>query len=396
VSLSVCCLTNGPAPRVATSLALLRPVADEIVVGIDDRVDAAEVQILTGVADRAFLIEHVEPAERSMAWLHRQCSCDWILRIDSDEVPSADLIELLPALTAPSGLRQMYLQRRWVFPDASHWLDEIPWNPDLHNRLLCNDASILRFPGLVHSDPIRADPVAFCAAPLYKLCCIVLSSEDRAGKALQHESPTELPRAPGGGLVNEVFYLPEVHARLPAAAIPKTDADLIASVLAPRPVSADAIIHDDAPWVAREELDRHWAGRMFPEEAYRARLDIVSAPRPTLPPDNIVQLLIRVENRGVETWDWGFELPQPIVLSHHWHSIAKSPVNAESLPCSLPHALGPGESLLVPAPIRTPMDPGDYVVEFDLLHAGVRWFGCSVDAQVTVSGKPGERPPLVS
>jgi hypothetical protein len=394
VSLSVCCLTNGPAPRLARVLTLLRPIADEIVVAVDDRVDAEEIPILTGFADRVFLVEHAEPADRSMTWLHHQCSCDWILRIDSDEVPSADLIEMLPELTAPSALRQIYLQRRWVYPDAVHWLDEIPWNPDTRNRLLRNDASNLRFPGLVHSDPVRADPVSFCEAPLYKLCCIVRSSEDRAAKGRLREKLLTPPRAPGGGIADEVFYLPEVHARLPAAAIPEADADLIARVLAHTPVSASATERGDVPRVAREEIDRHWAARSFPEEAYRARLDIVSAPRPALPPNDIVQFLIRVENQGIETWDWGFELPQPIVLSHHWHFTDTSPVKAEALPCSLPHALGPGESLLVLAPIRTPMEPGDYVVEFDMLHAGVRWFGCSVDAQVTVIGTPGERPPL--
>ena len=50
-TLSVCCLTRGPTARVAAQLALLRDVADEIVVGLDTSVAADLAHPLAEVAD---------------------------------------------------------------------------------------------------------------------------------------------------------------------------------------------------------------------------------------------------------------------------------------------------------------------------------------------------------
>src|SRR5262245_60147555 len=50
--LSVCCLSGGPPERLAAILRLLRPVADEIVVGVDDRVDLRALGPVQALADR--------------------------------------------------------------------------------------------------------------------------------------------------------------------------------------------------------------------------------------------------------------------------------------------------------------------------------------------------------
>src|SRR5436305_1503624 len=82
-----------PRPR------LLRPVADWIVIGVDTRADADSVRDYATVADRVLPVRF-EYLERHLAWLHEQCTGDWVLRLDTDEVPSAALLAALPALTA--------------------------------------------------------------------------------------------------------------------------------------------------------------------------------------------------------------------------------------------------------------------------------------------------------
>src|SRR5438034_7970423 len=99
-SLSVCCMTRGPAARVATMLELLRPVVDEIVVAVDDRAEPAVVAALGSVADRLVGYPYAEPVDRPLPWLHRQCSGRWLLTVDDDEIPSRGLLAALPQLVA--------------------------------------------------------------------------------------------------------------------------------------------------------------------------------------------------------------------------------------------------------------------------------------------------------
>src|SRR5262245_46283091 len=78
-SLGVVCLTAGPGPRVAALLQTLRPVADEILVAVDDRADPSVLGDLGAVADRIVLYPFAEPVDRPLPWLFEQCTCDWML-----------------------------------------------------------------------------------------------------------------------------------------------------------------------------------------------------------------------------------------------------------------------------------------------------------------------------
>ena len=91
MSLSVCCLTDAPGPQIREMLEPLRGVADEIVIAADQRVDSADVAVYEAVADRVLRCEF-EFLEAHLAWLHGECSGDWILRLDGDEQASPELI----------------------------------------------------------------------------------------------------------------------------------------------------------------------------------------------------------------------------------------------------------------------------------------------------------------
>ena len=71
------------------------------------------------MADRVVRFEFRPPVDRPRAWLAAQCTGDWLLSIDGDEVPSTALVDALPGLTAAPDVQQCWLPRRWLFPDAA-------------------------------------------------------------------------------------------------------------------------------------------------------------------------------------------------------------------------------------------------------------------------------------
>src|SRR5437762_3289153 len=97
-TISACLMTAGPGGRVAALLELLRPVAAELVVALDDRADPETEQAIAAVADEVVRYPYREPVDRSLSWLFSLCRGDWILNVDDDEIPGVALLEALPNL----------------------------------------------------------------------------------------------------------------------------------------------------------------------------------------------------------------------------------------------------------------------------------------------------------
>lgn len=230
MKLSVLCITDFPAPQVAAMLAQLRAIADEIVLAIDSRLGEAEAAKYAAAADRLFRYEYCGAMERALAWAHAQCRGDWILRLDGDEVASPALISAIPELIARGRVLQYHVPRRWLFPDAGHWLDELPWCPDYQVRLVRNDET-LWFQGLTHSGATLTMPARYLEAPMYHLNLLMLTREERERKMEEvYEPHSEGILAPGGGSVNR-FYFPERFARMAPSAVPPQDRAAIEKVL---------------------------------------------------------------------------------------------------------------------------------------------------------------------
>jgi hypothetical protein len=222
-------VTNAAADILAPTLAPWRNLADEIVLAIDDRLSPVEIGRLTSLADRVITVgfEHLE---QSLAAVHAACAGDWVMRIDSDEVPSAALLNEFPALLQHPTARQWALPRRWLFPDAGHWLDEVPWWPDYQFRLVRNDSE-LQFSGLMHSGPEPVLPAGCAYNPIYHLDCIARDAEERFRKALLYEVSRPELVAPHG-LPMHRYYLPEDGYRRRPVAVPEADRPAIDALLA--------------------------------------------------------------------------------------------------------------------------------------------------------------------
>jgi hypothetical protein len=52
--------------------------------------------------------------------------------------------------------------------------------------------------------------------------------------------------------------------------------------------------------------------------------------------------------------------------------------------------VSPGDEVIVPVGVLAPGEPGNYMLEFDLVHELVRWFECSL--QVKMQVLPNDTP----
>jgi hypothetical protein len=357
--LSACCQSGDPR-RLAALLPILRPVADEIVVAVDDRADLRVLGSVAALVDRLFVFPYADPPERAFQWLHEQTSGDWVFRIDDDEAPSAALLDLLAH--PPADVALVHLPRRWLWQDG--WIDQYPWRPDWQLRLARRQA--LDFPGLMHV-PVRGHgPARYAEAPLYHLDLLRADRETRAAKARRYE-----PLRPGirlGGLpLNFALYLPEGRDVRVAPVPPEDRAYLDAAAATPGPEPA-------AVRVTREAIDARWADRPLPGSAYAARLE----PSPFEPyaAGEVRTLEVRVTNLGTERWPWGPEgLPEIRLAYRGLPSALRTP---------FPHDLGPGESTIVPVVIEAPDDPGRHRFTLDVVHERHRWFDCGVELELEV------------
>ncbi len=273
MSLSVLVPTRDPAPRIAALLAPLREIADEIVIAVDHRVDLDRLGAYERIADRLLRFEHTGD-DIATGWLHRQCTAEWVLTLAGDEVPSAALVAALPALCADPVIRQYWLPVRWVWPDPQHWLDELPWSPDFHNRLLRNDDH-LWFEGRTHGGAWPVLPARYVEPPIYHLDGVLLSESERAEKARRYAALRPGLTAPGGGELNERYYLPERHARLPLADVPAEDRERLAAVAEAPPGVASGPPQGPVAVGLRADFEPHRAGAALSEADYAASVRLL-------------------------------------------------------------------------------------------------------------------------
>ncbi len=389
MSLSICMITADPPSRVAAILEPLRPHAEEVLIAADSRVDADALAGYEAVADRLFRIEFAQ-TERHLSWLFAQCRCDWILKIDGDEVPSRAFVSELPRLLSSRAAQQFWTPTAWLFPDASHSLAGAPWSDDFTARLMRNDGT-LRVRGLQHMHAEPLTPREYLAQPFYHLDLLTNSLAQRRDKVVRYEVARPHLLAAGGGRLNEAFYLPELRESLELLPVSEEDRAGIVRALEPRPAALPTRPPDDVPFVSLEEMDRRWEGRVVSSDAYRASIE--SRERaPALAPRERRQLFFTVANQGTARWPASLDADPPIRLSYHWLRSDGSVLTQEGPRSAFPRVVAPGERVLTPLHVDAPADPGDYLLEVDIVHEDVRWFGCRCRVPVRVREPQGLPP----
>ncbi|MEO6456973.1 MAG: O-antigen ligase family protein [Chloroflexia bacterium] len=104
---------------------------------------------------------------------------------------------------------------------------------------------------------------------------------------------------------------------------------------------------------------------------------IVPDTLPALAAGEVVTVPVMLRNEGPMTWQ--AERVPSVNLSYHWKNSGEGEDSAfyavfEGERTSLPHDVAPGESVIVEAIVQAPPEPGDYLLEWDLVQERVAWF----------------------
>jgi hypothetical protein len=387
VALSICCATSNPG-RAAAVLAGLRQAAEEIVVAVDVSSGERDLTPLGPTADRLFEIELDGFPEPAFNWLHAQCSSDWILRIDDDEVVDAGLLEQLPELTQARDVVQYWLARRWLYSDSRGWLDEWPWFPDFQGRLVRNDAR-LWFPGLCHSSVAPIPPARYLDSGLYHLVLLQSDRRERERKIERYRNVDERLRVTAADPHLATYYLPETRPSARIAAVdPRDHAAIDAALSWQRDKLAIESQAPRAPRVARAKLQARWGERAFEDSGYKATIRPADVHRRLIAGDHR-PFRVWVNNEGTEWWPGGEDRRPLIRVAYQWLTQDGGVLEAEGHRTALPHPLAPGESCMVTMNVTPPPSAGRYLFAPDLVHEHVRWFGCdSPPVEMTVVADP--------
>jgi predicted O-methyltransferase YrrM len=378
--------------RVRRLVELVRPHVDEVVLAVHE--DAEEtIEVCREVVDKLLVHAPLDGSSASalVAWLLDHCGGDWILRLDDDELPSTELLAALPELTASRrSACAVSLRRRWVYPDTRHWISSPPWGLEYQTRLLRNLPSVWAFTGEHHTEGVFLADRAMVAAPIYHLDLMLNGLEDRLHKRDQYESM--VPDLKWDLLPLNDQYVPELHEPLARADIPRADRRMIESLLDP-PVGSPA--HNGAAPEPVEatplrEILVHNAIRVerSDDDLPQGELSFITARR-SVPARAECWFELEATNRGQAPWP--YVEPPFIRVGARW-------VTAEGARTYLPEGRGhfsqtvwPGTPARVLLSLVSPTKPGRFLLEADLAHEGVRWFGLNARIEVEVVARPVPR-----
>jgi hypothetical protein len=375
-------MTGGGRPaQLAAILELFRPVADEIVVAVDDR-RLETAGPLAGVSDRLLAFPFLEPGDRPIPWLFERCRGRWILNVDDDEVPGPALLEALPQLAAREDLTHAWIARRWLFPDESTYLDEPPWGREYQLRLVLADPRFLGYSDEFHRPVVCHGPARFVDAPLWHLDTAVNDTDRRRAKALVYEHARRGMRA-GAFSHNSGFYVPELRPGARTAPVPEADLAAIRHVLERGRAEPEPGEPPPVERASRAEVDAAWPGEPYAASLHRGRVELLETPASLVA--GVQQTIdVAVENLGAAPWRWGHDAVPEIRLSYRWRTPDGGLLDEVGLRTALPCDLPPGERLVVPLHVLPPEQPGRYRLDVDLVHEHVSWFGAGAALEVEV------------
>jgi len=387
-TLSVVCGTHHPGPVVAEALRPLRDVADEIIVGADESVTDVDLACYSNVADRLSTYPFTG-SEQYRTWLTGQASCDWLLFLDGDEIPSRALLDGIRPLLEDRDIAAYMTRMWWVAPDGVHVLDSAPWSPAYHCRLVRNDDR-LWFPSLTHSGPETRGPTRRSELALLHLDLALQDVEARRRKVGRYESQ-HFGHSTGGQSTNALYYLPETRSDLDLRALPVADRHRVAEVLsAPRRPGGRASrfrVHSRA---SVADIRRTIPWHRFDDADARASIDVWNCPT-SVRAGSHFHVGVRVANLGLRKWPSGWDTQPAVRLSYHWMRDGETVV-FDGLRTALTHPVRAGGYIELTAQVWAPDDPESVArtshLVFDIVAEGDRWFGMDTAIAVEISEGP--------
>lgn len=110
----------------------------------------------------------------------------------------------------------------------------------------------------------------------------------------------------------------------------------------------------------------------LPSDAFKAKI-VVSHPPKKIKTSSIFEVNTEVKNISQITWP----APQKngVNLAYHWLDKNGKMVVFDGFRTSLPQELKPNGKVSLKAKVKAPNNPGEYILEFDMVQELVGWFG---------------------
>ena len=119
-----------------------------------------------------------------------------------------------------------------------------------------------------------------------------------------------------------------------------------------------AAVPEEVP-ESRPDYQVEWLDDRFPERLHVGETIVVS---------------LRLRNAGSLTWSWGGGNPFRIGYRYYRNRRLLEMSPEEDVRTDVPGDIAPGETTTVQVHVVLPGEPGNYTLEFDLVHEGVTWF----------------------
>ena len=122
----------------------------------------------------------------------------------------------------------------------------------------------------------------------------------------------------------------------------------------------------------RPEAEQRVVSTPMPADAYAASVRIEGDPPTRVMPGAAISLVASVTNKSGVAWRQSES--GPLRLGNHWLSPAHVMLIQDDARASLPAEMAPGQQCHVTLEVTVPADPGEYVLECDVVHEGISWF----------------------
>jgi hypothetical protein len=359
----------------------MRPIADEIVLAVDKTSGRETLDACAGLADRRFELESARIG-CYLGWIFNQCSGDWILRLDEDEIPSQALLDRLPELIQDPRPTNILMSRRWLYPDSGRFITNHPWTPDYQVQLIKNVPGIWRTTGVLH-EPIHIfGEQKLVDLPIYHCPCILLPLSVQRERRRRYDE--KRPGLEIDGFPINAMHTPQDCRGIVTAPVPAADRSVIDAILdAAEPPAGSAPPLAPVRAVPFREASQFYEGRKLSDDAYHARVRFLE-PWLEMPAGSSRRFEVLVENLGDATWPWGEQSNPPVRLGYQW----LDPQTRETLlegRTAFGESVFPGRATRLFMVVNAPALAGRYILQADVAHDHVRWFGCGVEREMLVT-----------
>jgi hypothetical protein len=352
--LTVSVLTRNAESRLAPLLRQVSAFADEIVVGVDVDSEDQTATVASQFADVVFPFRHAGQLAAARMEIFDHATSDWILVLDDDERLEDGFAERLPELMRDPMATHYWFPRKWIVDeDKREYLFAPPWSPDWQMRLFRNDRSLVWKPNRPHSGYHVMGPGLFEPdMALLHYEPVWCSPEDRDAKLRTYAAgaPHEGWRAH--------YTIPQHAPRRPYKA------PVLVSESRPRKHPARLIVGVREPTV--EPQLPPWGMEVV-------KVDMIAATHCGFE----VVAAVTVRNTGALAWwpSWGIRSAS-LYFSHH----LRDPKGGEVVQWDCERTLTlkvtpPGGETTYLHMFSAPAEPGDYLLEWDMVSEGEQWFG---------------------